>query len=102
MNTQDNSERNKRICELRDIMSASEIGRLVGCSRNAVIGVWWRAGLSKNAPAFKGRKCKQRVTRGGHLKPLVLKTAQSIGYERAAQQWGFHPTTVWRWMRQAS
>lgn len=99
MNIVDNTERNKRICELRDKMSASEIGRLVGCSRNAVIGVWNRAGLSKSTPTLKGRQRKQYVSRGLHLKPMVLKTARDVGYARAAEQWGFHPTTVWRWMR---
>lgn len=100
MNIVDNTERNKRICELRSVMSASEIGRLVGCSRNAVIGVWNRAGLCNDAPLLKGRQTRQRESRGRHLKPYVLKTAQDLGYAKAAHQWGFHPTTVWRWMKE--
>lgn len=43
-----NSYRNRIICDLRHTgMSASAIAAQVGCTRNAVIGVWWRAGMAE-------------------------------------------------------
>lgn len=98
MTSADNKERNKRICELRGTMSASEIAKLIGCTRNAVIGVWSRAGLCEKSDAQRGFE-----TRGApdHIRHAALKAARSIGVKRAAHQFGVHDATVRRWKREA-
>lgn len=53
--TPTNSHRNRIICDLRHTgMSASAIAAQVGCTRNAVIGVWNRAGLAAPSPKLRG------------------------------------------------
>lgn len=53
--TPTNARRNKTVCDLRQTgMSARAIAAQVGCTRNAVIGVWWRAGLAEANPKLRG------------------------------------------------
>jgi hypothetical protein len=93
------TERNKRICELRGTMSAAQIAKLVGCTRNAVIGVWSRAGLCEKRGARRGFE-----TRGApdHIRHAALKAARLIGVKRAAYEFGVHDATVRRWKREAA
>lgn len=115
MNIADNTERNARICALRGLKSASLIASELGISRNAVIGVWYRAGLSSSQGVMpeqvvaRRRKAKKiKVKRPpGHpavpdfMRRWVLAEAEKLGVCAAAKAWGFSPVTVYRWRRDA-
>lgn len=94
-----NPERNKLICDLRGTMSAGEIAKLVGCTRNAVIGVWSRAGLCEKSAAIRGFGTKGAPD---HIRLAALKAARMIGVKRAAHDFGVHDATLRRWKREAS
>lgn len=101
-----NLQRNRRICEMRGLKSASLIAEELGISRNAVIGVWNRAGLS-SSNGVKPAQRKKRTDRPGRpktptcVRQWVLADANQAGAASAARKWGLSQTTICRWKREA-
>lgn len=94
-----NAERNKRICELRGVKSASLIAEEMGISRNAVIGVWNRAGLScpEGIKPIATKPYPGREMAPVSFRRLVIRAAEREGVSRAAREWGVHRETIRRW-----
>lgn len=98
-----NFERNKIICDLRGVMTAARIAKHVGCSRNAVIGVWNRAGLTvpngrKGTPKPKDRGLRLN---DAALRAVMVDIATRRGIQSTANAYGWHPTTIYKWCKAA-
>ena len=95
-----NPERNAEIVALRKRKwSPAEIARHLGVSRNVVIGVCHRAGLTdSNSPKAKGRGADYSA----EFKAQVLALAARTSMKSAAIAWGVPPTTVQSWRGRAA
>lgn len=107
------AERNSKIIALRkNGLFPWEIADQLGVTRNTVIGVVYRAGLSepgnpKNGIASRLRNVAKPKANPGyrtprHIRKLVVSAANIRGATIVAEQWGFHRNTVRKWQKEAA
>lgn len=90
-----NAKRNAEIIRLRRLGAApAAIAAQLGLSRNLVLGVLYRAGLTDKA----GER-SSRAAYTPEFRRMVLDTYRADGWKAAVQKWPVASSTIFSWAR---